>query len=59
MHNLIFLCLDATDDNNLFQNTLSSKGVSQHQQVGTTSIARRERRSHELQKSRLMKNLYH
>ncbi|CAF4038966.1 unnamed protein product, partial [Rotaria sordida] len=51
-----------TDLNNLFHNSSSPKHDSQNQNLtkfSETSIARRERATHELQKNRLMKNLYH
>jgi hypothetical protein len=48
--------------NSVLRNSLSPTNYS-HQQhllkVGETPIARRERRTQELQKNRLMRNLYH
>ena len=46
----------------LFHQALSPTNYSAQQhliKVGETSIARRERRTQELQKNRLLKNLYH
>ncbi|CAF3219436.1 unnamed protein product [Rotaria sp. Silwood2] len=56
------LCRDPTDVNGQLHNSSSPKNDSQNQnitQFGKTSIARRERATHELQKNRLMKSLYH
>ncbi|CAF1171788.1 unnamed protein product [Rotaria sp. Silwood1] len=56
------LCRDLTDVNGFLHNSSSPKNESQNQnyiKFGETSIARRERATHELQKNRLMKSLYH
>ncbi|CAF3322434.1 unnamed protein product [Rotaria socialis] len=52
---------DANDGNCLWYNPTNLKTDSQQQhsiKIGETPIARRERATHELQKNRLMKNLY-
>ncbi len=57
-----YIYIDSSDANNLLHLTMTSIDYPQYQRLfkfGETPIARRERRTQELQKNRLMKNLYH
>lgn len=59
---LSFFFIESSDAGGLWYNPLNLKNDNQNQvpaKIGETSIARRERATQELQKSRLMKNLYY
>lgn len=56
------LFIDSADVNALRYHSMSPTDYPQYQRItkfGETPIARRERRTQELQKNRLMKNFYH